>query len=61
MTKKGRAPWKNKSMPREVSARIFETRKARGWKSSREQIDAAIAARAKKWLIPNGEMLCIPR
>jgi hypothetical protein len=41
MTKKGRAPWKNKSMPREVRARIFETRKARGWKPSREQIDAA--------------------
>jgi len=52
MAQKGRAAWKNRSMPREVRNRIVETRKASGWKPSREQIEAAVAARARKMADP---------
>lgn len=48
MAGKGRAAWKNKSMPIETRAKIAATRKKSGWKPSAEQIAASIAARAEK-------------
>lgn len=47
MAEKGRAAWKNREMPKEVREKIAATRKASGWKPSREQIQASIEARRK--------------
>lgn len=48
MAAKGRAAWKNKSIPVEVRAKISATRKKSGWKPSSEQIASSVAARAEK-------------
>lgn len=53
MTRKGRAAWKNKKMPKEIVAKIVATRKARGIKSSPEHM---AKMREKGW-IANSEFL----
>lgn len=52
MARKGRAAWRNKSRPPETIAKISAKRRSSGWKPSREQIEASIAARAKKMADP---------
>jgi hypothetical protein len=49
MVAKGRSAWAGgKKMPDEIRSKIAATRKASGWKPSKEQLAAAIAARALK-------------
>lgn len=47
MAAKGRAAWAKRRMPEEVRAKIATTRKLSNWKPSKEQIAAAVAARAR--------------
>lgn len=48
MAAKGRAPWYGKKMPDSVVEKVSRARKASGWKPSKAQIQASIAARAEK-------------
>lgn len=47
MASKGRAAWKNRSMPVEIRAKLSAIRKLANWKPSAAQIAAAVAARAE--------------
>lgn len=60
MTAKGRAAWKNKKMPHEVRAKISATRRASGWKPSKDHLKRLISGgriSRSKFLTFNGETM----
>lgn len=52
MAKKGRAAWAKMPYPKDAAERSSATRRAKGWKPSKEQIQAAIKGRAAKLADP---------